>query len=110
MFSLFFYTVSSNLLVLLYTGCIYLVFLGLLLLMNDADLYTGFLWVIDLGVGLVFFIFILHYTLFLYQKSALNLTYRYFYMYVIFVITNLILFYWVSFKSDYFVYGDLCKT
>ena len=34
-------------------------FLGFLLLINDSDIFVGFLWVIDLGVGLIFFIFIM---------------------------------------------------
>jgi hypothetical protein len=36
--------------------------------LDDGDIFIGFLWVIDLGVGLVFFIFILHYSTFLHQK------------------------------------------
>ena len=56
------YITSTNLTMLLYTGGLYLIFIGLLSLINDADIYIGFLWVIDLGVGLVFFIFILHFT------------------------------------------------
>jgi hypothetical protein len=41
--SLIFYSTGSNLLVLLYTGGIYLVLLGGLLLLNDIDVYVGFL-------------------------------------------------------------------
>jgi hypothetical protein len=41
-------------------------------LLDDGDILVGFLWVIDLGVGLIFFIFILHYTTFLHQKATLN--------------------------------------
>lgn len=51
--------------------------LSILLLMSESDIYVGFLLVIDLGVGLVFFIFILHFTAFLYQKSLFHLNYRY---------------------------------
>ena len=54
-----FYTLSSNLLILLYTGGLYLLLVGGLAFLNDSDVFIGFLWVIDLGVGLVFFIFIL---------------------------------------------------
>jgi hypothetical protein len=46
------------------------------LLVDDGDIFIGFLWVIDLGVGLVFFIFILHYSTFLHQKSILDKTSR----------------------------------
>ena len=42
------------------------------MLLDDGDIFIGFLWVIDLGVGLVFFIFILHYSTFLHQKSNLD--------------------------------------
>jgi hypothetical protein len=66
------FTTSLNLLVLWYIAGIYLLLLGLLLFLNDGDIFVGFLWVIDLGVGLVFFIFILHYSVFLHQKSTLN--------------------------------------
>ena len=52
----------------LYIAGTYLILLGVLLLINDFDIYVGFLWVIDLGVGLIFFIFILHFTTFLSQK------------------------------------------
>jgi len=40
--------------------------------LDDADIYIGFLWVIDLGVGLVFFLFILHFSTFLHQKSVVD--------------------------------------
>ena len=76
--TLIFYISNTNIMMLLYTAGIYLILLGILLLVNDADIYTGFLWVIDLGVGLVFFIFILHFTSFLFQKSTLNLSFRHF--------------------------------
>jgi len=45
-------------------------------MLDDGDIFVGFLWVIDLGVGLVFFIFVLHYSTFLHQKSILNKTSR----------------------------------
>jgi len=41
-------------------------------MLDDGDIFIGFLWVIDLGVGLVFFIFILHYSTFLHQKASIN--------------------------------------
>ena len=55
---LFLFTSALNLLVLWYLAGLYLILLGLLLLVNDGDILVGFLWVIDLGVGLIFFIFI----------------------------------------------------
>ena len=57
-----------------YLAGIYLVLLGWWLLLDDSDIFVGFLWVIDLGVGLIFFIFILHYSTFLHQKPNLNKT------------------------------------
>ena len=68
-----YYILNTNLLILLYTGFLYLMLLGGFALINDADIYIGFLWVIDLGVGVIFFIFILHFTAFLFQKSQFNL-------------------------------------
>lgn len=70
--SVFLFTTSLNLIVLWYLAGIYLVLLGLLLFLDDGDIFVGFLWVIDLGVGLIFFIFILHYSVFLHQKSVID--------------------------------------
>jgi hypothetical protein len=64
-------------------------------MLDDSDIFIGFLWVIDLGVGLVFFIFILHYSTFLHQKAILNKTARelsYISLSVIFLITFLYFF------------------
>ena len=77
---------------------------------NDADIYIGFLWVIDLGVGLVFFIFILHFTSFLFQKSQFNLTARHFifaYLLLFFIATFI---YYNASSADVSYYGDLEKT
>lgn len=105
-----FYSISNNLLTLLYNGGLYLILLGLFLLLNDSDIYVGFLWVIDLGVGLIFFIFILHFTSFLHQKSQLNLSYRYFFFILNFILFILILFYFFSNNNDVTIYKDLLKT
>ena len=70
--TLMFFVSTFNVLTLWYLAGIYLVFLGLWLLLDDGDIFIGFLWVIDLGVGLVFFIFILHYSTFLHQKANLD--------------------------------------
>ena len=91
--SISFYITSTNLLLLLYTGGLYLLLIGGLAFLNDSDIYIGFLWVIDLGVGLVFFIFILHFTLFLFQKSELNLTIRHFLLFLVFI-SSLVTFYY----------------
>lgn len=66
------FTSSLNLIVLWYLAGIYLVLVGFILFLDDGDIFVGFLWVIDLGVGLIFFIFILHYSVFLHQKSDVN--------------------------------------
>jgi len=55
--TLVFFVSTYNILTLWYLAGLYLVFLGLLLLLDDGDIFIGFLWVIDLGVGLVFFYF-----------------------------------------------------
>ena len=70
--SLSFFVSTYNILTLWYLAGIYLVLLGCLLLLDDGDIFIGFLWVIDLGVGLVFFMFILHFTTFLHQKAVVN--------------------------------------
>jgi len=41
--SIIFYLSSTNLTMLLYTGGIYLILIGILALINDADIYIGFL-------------------------------------------------------------------
>lgn len=74
--TLVFFLTTYNVITLWYLGGFYLVVLGLWLLADDGDIFIGFLWVIDLGVGLVFFLFILHYSTFLHQKSNLDKTSR----------------------------------
>ena len=88
---LIFYVTSINLLTLLYVGGVYLLLISFFLFLNDLDIYVGFLLVIDLGVGLVFFIFILHFTSFLYQKSAFNIANRY-YIYASVFFSSLLVF------------------
>jgi len=108
--SIIFYLSSTNLTMLLYTGGIYLILIGILSLINDADIYIGFLWVIDLGVGLVFFIFILHFTSFLFQKSQFNLTSRHFvFTYLIFIFSLIFLYFYAT-PADNSYYNDLNKT
>lgn len=70
--TLVFFSSTYNILTLWYLAGLYLVFLGWWLFLDDGDIFVGFLWVIDLGVGLVFFIFILHYSTFLHQKANLD--------------------------------------
>jgi hypothetical protein len=77
-----------------YLAGLYLMFLGFLMLLNDCDILVGFLWVIDLGVGLVFFIFILHFTTFLHQKSFIEISSRFLFFIFIFFIF-IFFFYWI---------------
>ena len=74
--TMFFFVNTFNILTLWYLAGLYLILLGWWLLLDDGDIFVGFLWVIDLGVGLIFFMFILHYSTFLHQKSNLNKTSR----------------------------------
>lgn len=80
--SLVFFINTINIISLWYMAGIYLVALGFLLLLDDADIFVGFLWVIDLGVGLIFFIFILHFSNFLHQKSFFDLSSRYLFIFL----------------------------
>ena len=70
--TLSFFVSTYNILTLWYLAGVYLVVLGSWLLLDDSDIFVGFLWVIDLGVGLVFFIFLLHYATFLHQKAIID--------------------------------------
>jgi len=78
-FNLIFFINIINIITIWYLAGIYLINLGFFLFLNDCDIFVGFLWVIDLGVGLIFFIFILHFLNFLYQKSLINLTNKFFF-------------------------------
>ena len=91
--TLLFFVSTYNILTLWYLAGIYLVTLGLFLMLDDADIFVGFLWVIDLGVGLVFFIFILHYSTFLHQKAIINKTAREL-SYIIILSTFLVVFFY----------------
>lgn len=108
--TLTFYLSSTNVMMLLYTGGLYLVLIGLLSMINDADIYIGFLWVIDLGVGLVFFIFILHFTAFLFQKSQFDLSARHFIFTLLIALFSVVYFYFFSLPADSTFYGDLSKS
>ena len=96
--------------ILLYNAGLYLILLGLYSLLNDADIYIGFLCVIDLGVGLVFFIFMLHFIPFLHQKSNFNFTKKQIVVYNLLFVFLLFYLYFFSFNIDSTTNGDLCKT
>ena len=67
---------STNLLVLWYISGFILIFFGFLMFLDNSDIFIGFLWLIDLGVGLVFLIFILHFSNFLYKKIELMVNFK----------------------------------
>ena len=54
------FTYIFNVTTLLFSAGVYLILSGVLSLLKDMDVLIGFLWVIDLGVGLIFFIFTLY--------------------------------------------------
>ena len=101
---------SNNIMILLYNAGLYLVLLGLYSLLNDSDIYIGFLWVIDLGVGLVFFIFMLHFIPFLHQKSNFNFSKKQLLSYNLIFIFLLFYLYFFSFNIDTSANSDLNKT
>ena len=104
------YTTNSNILVLLSVGGLYLIIVGIWLLLNEGDIYTGFLWVIDLGVGLVFLIFILHFTSFFFQKSNLNLAARHHTLALLGFTLFIIISYFFSASVDSQIGSNLNKT
>lgn len=106
----FFYITTINLTTLLYVSGIYLMLIGVLCLINDCDIYIGFLWVIDLGVGLIFFIFILHFTSFLFQKPHFSISLKYFFVFYVFILFYLSIFYFFSFNSPNLTDHNLTKT
>jgi hypothetical protein len=108
--STIFYVSNNNIMMLLYTGGLYLILVGLYCLLNDADIYIGFLWVIDLGVGLIFFIFIIHFTSFLHQKALFNLSARHFFFTYLTAALVLTFSYYFASPADNTFYGDLSKT
>ena len=82
---------------------------GILLIIDDCDIFIGFLWVIDLGVGLIFFIFILHFSNFLHQKSFFNLSNKFIFIY--FYLFLFIFIYFYLFLNNYGDnFNDKCKT
>lgn len=108
--TLFFFNSVTNVVTLWYLAGIFLFNLGFLLLLDDGDIFVGFLWVIDLGVGLIFFIFILHFSNFLYQKASLNLNNKYFYFFFLFFFFISIFFFFASDFSINNLNYDLKKT
>lgn len=80
------FVASVNLMTLWYLLGIFLFGTGLLAFCADGDIFVGFLWIIDLGVGLIFLIFILHFTNFLHQRSYSDISARKFLVIVLAVL------------------------
>lgn len=108
--TLFFFISTFNILSLWYLAGIYLVLLGVWLFLDDGDIFIGFLWVIDLGVGLVFFIFILHYSTFTQQKATLDKSSREVVLFLLTLITLVVLFYFWSQPTDSTFTSGFSKT
>ena len=108
--SVLYFMLSSNIMLLLYTSGLYLVFIGFYSMLNDADIYIGFLWVIDLGVGLVFFIFMLHFTSFLHQKTYFDISSKLLTLASYITIVLTLYLYFFSYTVDPSFNGDLLKT
>jgi len=98
--TLFYFVNTFNILTIWYLAGIYLVLLGWLLFLDDGDIFVGFLWVIDLGVGLIFFMFILHYSTFLHQKSNLDKTSREFSFSFLALLSAIFTFFLISSPTD----------
>lgn len=82
---------------------------GLYLIINDCDIYIGFLWVIDLGVGLVFFIFMIHFSAFMQHKTTFNIYKKYYFVAVIFLFLLVGYSYFTSSMSDAMFNANLTK-
>lgn len=80
------------------------------MLLDDGDIFIGFLWVIDLGVGLVFFIFILHYSTFTYQKTTLDKSSREFVLLLALLFSLLSFFFVISGPTDQYFNSGFNKT
>ena len=93
---LFFFINTINIITLWYLAGIYLISLGILLLLDDGDIFVGFLWVIDLGVGLIFFIFILHFSNFLYQKSIFDISSKFIFLFFFLFLFSFFFFYFFN--------------
>lgn len=107
--TVFYFIMSSNIMMLLYTAGIYLTLIGMYSMLNDADIYIGFLWVIDLGVGLVFFIFMIHFTSFLQHKSLFNTSARLLIFSIGVLLGFSVYFYFFTNYADNLLNRDLAK-
>lgn len=106
--SVFFFFKNLNLLVLWYLTGLILFNFGFLSFLDDHDIFIGFLWLIDLGVGLIFFLFLLHFSSFLFFKVWFSFNYYYFFFFFFFVNLKLssFSFFWIFCLSwyDYYLF------
>ncbi len=96
--------------ILLYNSGLYLILVGLYSLLNDSDIYIGFLWVIDLGVGLVFFIFMIHFIPFLHQKSNFEFSKKQLFTFNFILVFSIFYLYFFSFNIDKSLSTNLSNT
>lgn len=108
--TLFFFVTTFNILALWYLAGLYLILLGVWLFLDDGDIFVGFLWVIDLGVGLVFFIFILHYSVFLQHKTPLDKSSKELTLFVTLISFLLLLFFFLVQPVDAVFLSGFKKT
>lgn len=108
--TLFFFINTFNIISLWYLAGLYLVFTGLWLFLDDGDIFIGFLWVIDLGVGLVFFIFILHYSNFIHQKVTLDKSAREFFFWLLGLLFLMSFFFFLAQPVDSYYAQGFQKT
>lgn len=106
----FIFTYIFNVTTLLFTAGVYLIISGVLFLLKEMDVLIGFLWVIDLGVGLIFFIFTLHFSAFLNQKSNFSSSSKQFFLISLLFLFSTIYFYFFSRSIDCSLNLDLDKT
>lgn len=80
------------------------------MLLDDCDIFIGFLWVVDLGVGLIFFIFILHFSNFLLFKVLLDINAKLLFIVTLIFFFILIFLYVFALPTDINFNYTLMKT
>jgi len=107
--TIFIFTYVFNVTTLLFTAGVYLILSGTLFLLKEMDVLIGFLWVIDLGVGLIFFIFTLHFSAFLNQKSTFSSSSKQFFTMSVLLFFSVMYLYFFSRPIDFSINSDLNK-
>ena len=104
------FTCIFNITTLLFIAGIYLILAGAMSLTKNFDVLVGFLWVIDLGVGLIFFIFILHFSSFMHQKSTFITSTKHLLYVSIPLMFSFIHLYFYTKNIDFYLNTDLKRT